>query len=287
MNELVSVVIPCFNQAKYLPEALQSIWSQTHENWECIIVNDGSPDETASIATEWCAKDSRFKYLYQKNGGLSNARNSGIQKGIGKFFLTLDSDDKFESTFIEKALEVLIFNENVGLVCSWGFRFIGDEKGELYKPGGGSIKEFLFCNAANMGSLLFRKECWEKAGGYDEKMKSGYEDWEFYIRVCLLGWRMHVLQEPLFFYRQHNVSMRTVALNHYDKEIKKYIYHKHEVLYKKHYEDLIDYFLVTVELEKNNNIKIQNKIDFKTGAVVLKPFRIIKSFFNKLGAVAL
>jgi len=281
MNELVSVVIPCYNQAKYLPEALQSIWSQTHQNWECIIVNDGSPDESDSVAEAWCAKDIRFKYLYQNNGKLPKARNSGIKKSNGKYILTLDCDDKFEPTFMEKALAVLIANEKVGLVCSWGFRFMGDEQGELFTPGGGSIKEFLFCNAANMGSLLFRKECWEQVGGYDEKMKLGYEDWEFYIRVCQLGWIMHVLQEPLFFYRQHAVSMRIDALNNHDTEIKKYIYYKHEVLYKEHYKDLIDYFLTTMVLEKKQNIKIQNKIDYRLGAALLKPFRIIKSFFKK------
>ncbi|MDI6046610.1 glycosyltransferase family 2 protein [Flavobacterium yafengii] len=280
MNELVSVIIPCYNQAKYLPEALQSIKNQTYQNWECIIVNDGSPDETDNIAAEWCKKDSRFKYLYQENGGLSNARNSGIKKADGKYIVTLDSDDKFEPTFIKKALNSLTSDVNIGLVCSWGFRFMGDKKRELYTPGGGSIKEFLFCNAANMGSLLFRKECWEEVGGYDEKMKSGYEDWEFYIRVCQLGWNMNVLKEPLFLYRQHAVSMRTDAINNHDTEIKKYIYHKHEALYKDHYEDLIDYFLKAIALEKKNNIKVHNKIDFRVGAAVLKPFRIIKAFFK-------
>lgn len=285
MNELVSVVIPCYNQAKYLPEALQSIWNQTHQNWECIIVNDGSPDETDSVAAEWCAQDARFKYLYQDNGKLSKARNSGIKKSNGKYILTLDADDKFEPTFMEKALAVLISDEKVGMVCSWGFRFMGAKIGELYTPGGGSIKEFLFCNAANMGSLLFRKECWEQVRGYDEKMKLGYEDWEFYLRVCMQGWNMKVLQEPLFLYRQHTVSMRTDALNNHDAEIKKYIYRKHEVLYKAHYEEFIDYFLKAVALEKRQNTKIQNRIDYRLGAAILKPFRIIKSFFNKQGAV--
>jgi len=280
MNELVSVIIPCYNQAKYLPEALQSILNQTCQNWECIIVNDGSPDETEEVAKKWCVKDIRFHYLYQENGKLPKARNSGIQHARGDFILTLDSDDKFEPTFIEKALAVLISDQKAGMVCSWGYRFMGDSVGELYKPGGGSIKEFLFCNAANMGSLLFKKECWEQTGGYDENMQWGYEDWEFYIRVCQLGWKMDVLQEPLFFYRQHTVSMRIDAMNNYDIQNKKYIYHKHEALYKEHYEDLIDYFLRTVALEKQQNSKIQNRIDYKIGTTVLKPFRIIKSFFK-------
>lgn len=280
MNELVSVVVPCYNQAKYLPEALLSILNQTHQNWECIIVNDGSPDETDRVAADWCEKDPRFKYLYQDNGKLPKARNTGIGQANGKYVLTLDSDDKFEPTFVEKALVVLISDEKVGMVCSWGYRFKGDSIGELYKPGGGSIKEFLFCNAANSGSLMFKKECWEQAGGYDENMKWGYEDWEFYIRVCQLGRKVHVLQEPLFFYRQHTVSMRIDAMNNHDIQNKKYIYHKHEVLYKEHYEVLIDYFLNAVALEKKQNTKIQNKIDFRLGTAILKPFRWMKSVFK-------
>jgi glycosyltransferase involved in cell wall biosynthesis len=280
MNKLVSVVIPCYNHAKFLPDALQSIWSQTYQNWECIIVNDGSPDDTDSVANEWCAKDSRFLYLYQENRGLSNARNSGIQMASGKYILTLDADDKFESTFIEKAQNILLNNQDVGIVCSWGHRFMVEKKYGLFQPNGNSIKDFLFYNSG-IASSLFRKECWEKSGGYDEMMKLGYEDWEFYIRVCQLGWKMHVLQEPLFMYRQHAVSMRTVAINDYDAVIKKYIFNKHKELYKEYYGDLIDYFLTAVALEKKNNRKIRSKTEFKVGTAVLKPFRIIKSLFKK------
>jgi glycosyltransferase involved in cell wall biosynthesis len=271
MNELISVVIPCFNHAKYLPDALKSILDQTYQAWECFIVNDGSPDDTECIAKEWCLKDSRFKYLYKNNGGLSSARNFGIQNATGKYILTLDADDKFETTFMEKALKILLANHNIGMVCSWGHRFIGKKKGELFIPIGATIKEFLFFNAANMGSLLFRKECWEKVNGYDEKMKLGYEDWEFYIRVCKLGWRMDVIQEPLFFYRQHAISMRTVAVSNHDINIKKYIYHKHKELYKEYFDDLIAHFLISIDLEKKNNINIKKRIDYRLGTILLKP----------------
>jgi len=63
INSLVSVIIPCYNQAKYLPDSLGSIYNQTHQIWECIIVNDGSPDNTEEVALEWCKKDERFKYF--------------------------------------------------------------------------------------------------------------------------------------------------------------------------------------------------------------------------------
>lgn len=72
---LISVIVPCYNQAQYLDECLQSVLDQTYQNWECIIVNDGSPDNTEEIALRWTKKDSRFRYLKKENEGLSSARN--------------------------------------------------------------------------------------------------------------------------------------------------------------------------------------------------------------------
>ena len=77
-NPLVSIIVPCYNQAQYLPETLDSVLAQTYPYWECIIVNDGSPDNTEEIAKHYCEKDSRFKYVYKENGGLSSARNVSL-----------------------------------------------------------------------------------------------------------------------------------------------------------------------------------------------------------------
>lgn len=278
MNK-VSVIVPCYNHAHFLNEALKSVLDQSYTDWECIIVNDGSPDHTEVVAQEWVAKDTRFKYLYKENGGLSSARNAGISKAMGEFILTLDADDKYETTFMEKALGVMRNNSGVGVVSSWGIRFIDNKQFGEHHPKGVNLKDFLFGNAA-IGTSLFRKKCWEEVGGYDENMKKGYEDWEFYIRVCQLGWAVHIIEEVLFFYRQHPVSMRTAALKSYDAEIKKYIYGKHKQLYKEHYDTLIENFMYLIDFEKKERAKIYTKIDFRVGAAILKPFRIIKSLFR-------
>lgn len=275
----ISVIVPCFNQAQYLEEALQSVLNQTYTNWECIIVNDGSSDDTEYKTKEWCLKDNRFKYLYKENGGLSSARNFGIQHASGDYILTLDADDKYDATFIEKGSEILNNNQEIGVVSSWISRFKGTKEICVIKPIGKTIEDFLFQNAAN-GTSLFRKKCWEAVGGYDETMKMGYEDWEFYIRVCANGWKVYVIPETLFFYRQHNFSMRLDAYQNHDKNIKKYMYLKHKELYLNNYEDMVSFFLNTIDSEKQNNIKIRNKIDFKIGSVLLKPLRILKSLFR-------
>lgn len=273
----VSIVVPCYNQAQYLDEALASVEQQTHTNWECIIINDGSPDNTEEVAKKWINKDSRFTYVYQKNAGVSSARNLGIQKTESDYILTLDADDKYEVSFLEKAIFVLVNNPEIGIVSSWGRYFTSEKQMHLYKSTGKTIIDFLFHNAA-IGTSLFRKKCWQEVGGYDENPENGYEDWEFYLRVCALGWKVHIIEEVLFFYRQ-NISSRSAVMNQKHNETQKYIYLKNKEIYYAHYEVLIDQFLKASNLEKAEINKFRNTIDYKLGAVILKPLRIVKWFF--------
>lgn len=276
---LVSIIIPCYNHAKFLPDALQSVIEQDCENWECIVVNDGSTDNTEEIARLWSNKDKRFKYFYKENGGLSSARNFGIEKSNAEYILTLDSDDKFDKTFISKALKVINGDPKIGIVSCWGKRFMGNTYYDIFKPNGKNIEDFLFQNAA-IGNSMFRKKCWIEAGRYDENMKKGYEDWEFYLRISTLGWNTLIIQEPLFFYRQHKNSMRTEALNKFDKEIRLFIFKKHKDLYLKYFDQTVENLLSIIDLNRRNELKRINSIDFKLGNFILKPFRFIKNSFK-------
>ena len=273
----VSIVVPCYNQAQYLDEALQSLYDQTYTEWECFIVNDGSADNTEEVARKWEAKDLRFSYVYKENGGVSSARNLGVEKSKGEFILTLDADDKYEATFLEKALAVLVNDPETGIASSWGRYFTDDKQLQVYKSIGKTTVDFLFHNAA-IGTSLFRKRCWEQVGGYDENPENGYEDWEFYLRVCALGWKVHIIEEVLFFYRQ-NIHSRSARMNLVHKETKKYIYIKNKEIYSTYYEELIDQFLTASDLEKTEINKFRNTIDYKLGAAILKPLRSIKWFF--------
>lgn len=277
---LVSIIVPCYNQARYLDESLQSIFDQTYTHWECIIVDDGSPDNTKEIARKWEAKDSRFIYLYKENGGVSSARNLGIEKAKSEFILTLDADDKYDATFLEKALHILLANDELGIVSSWGQYFVEDKLFQIYRLTGKSTADFLFYNDA-VGTSLFRKKCWEQVGGYDENPKNGYEDWEFYLRVCALGWKVHVIPEVLFFYRQHIVSRRK-EMNIRENENKKYIFIKNKTIYLEYYEAFVDRYLLSCNKEKAENNKYSNTIDYKIGATILKPLRMVKWFFLNL-----
>lgn len=277
----VSIIVPCYNQAQYLDEALQSIYNQTYTDWECFIVNDGSLDHTEEIAQKWAAKAPRFIYVPKENGGVSSARNLGIERASGEFILPLDADDKFEATFIEKALAILLHNPEVGIVSSWGMFFTKDKNLQVYKSNAQSTSDLLFANGVNMGFSLFRKESWEKAGKYDGDVKNGYEDWEFLLRVSALGWKIHIIEEVLFFYRQHQVSRRR-EMNQREMESKKYIYLRNKDIYFTHYEELIDRFLWVADLEKTEINKFRNTIDYKLGHAILKPLRAVKWFFLNL-----
>jgi glycosyltransferase involved in cell wall biosynthesis len=106
-SPLISVIMPCYNQDRYLPDALQSILNQSCPSWECIIVNDGSTDHTAEICREWVSRDKRFRYLEKVNGGQSTARNLGLRFAAGDFIQFLDSDDVINPRKFELQLEAL------------------------------------------------------------------------------------------------------------------------------------------------------------------------------------
>jgi glycosyltransferase involved in cell wall biosynthesis len=111
VTPLVSIIIPCYRQAEYLGEALDSVLAQTYPHWEAIVVNDASPDNTKEIAMGYASKDVRITLLnLEQNTGLPNARNSGIKATKGVFILPLDADDKIAPTYLEKSLQV--FSEN-------------------------------------------------------------------------------------------------------------------------------------------------------------------------------
>lgn len=254
MKPKISVIVPCYDQAQYLDECLHSVWDQTFKNWECIIVNDGSPDNTEEIAQKWIAKDSRFKYLYKSNGGLSSARNTGIESAVGEWILPLDSDDKISHSYLEMASKE--FDKGYTLIyCEASF--FGDKMGKWEIPKF-NFEQFLVHNQIFCSSF-FKKENWSTVGGYDVNMKSGYEDWEFFIRL-LSRISPHVFQikKTCFYYRRKDISMLNSLTLQNEKKIKEYIFQKHTQLYHQHFGSFIDIMssLLTYKVENLHLKKI-------------------------------
>lgn len=118
-TSLVSIIIPVYNTAKYLPRCLNSVLNQTYQNLEIIIVDDGSTDNSPEIIKKYAAKDNRIKITHQKNAGLSAARNTGIAKATGKYISFVDSDDEISHNMIKKLFSVLQNNNADISVCSF------------------------------------------------------------------------------------------------------------------------------------------------------------------------
>ena len=170
----ISIIIPCYNQGIYIEEAVQSVLDQSWQNFEIIIINDGSTDEhTNKILHEF--NKPKTKVYTIENGGLANARNFGILKSNGEFILPLDADDKISKTYLAKAIEVFE-NEDVKLVYSKAALF-GGHNGiwnlEDYSYNRLLYQNMIFCSA------VYRKADYLKSQGYNSNMLYGWEDWDF------------------------------------------------------------------------------------------------------------
>lgn len=277
MIDLVSVVITCYNDAEFIEEAVQSILNQTHPNIEIILVDDGSDEKTKNVLTKLTPTVS--KLITQTNKGQSAGRNTGIAAANGEFILVLDSDDYFENSFIEKALKIIIENPEIELVtCD---AFIHEVSGAIlnYSSNGGDIKTFIQYSAA-LGNSMFRKNSWKVTGGYDEDMRKGWEDWEFFIRLLTKGGKAYVIQEPLFHYRRR-VHSTTSRANKNKYELWKYIYKKNQSIYVANYDTFIDYVVDKFERNEAELKKMYLKPEYKIGFFVLKPFRFLKRLLIK------
>lgn len=224
----VSIVVPCYNQSQYLDEALQSVLEQTYTNWECIIVNDGSLDNTDAIAKDWVKKDNRFHYFFQKNSGLSSSRNLGIQQATGEFILPLDADDKISNHYVALALAAFQEDAFLKVVYCQAEKF-GNENG-LWKLRPFSIHDLCLFNMI-FCSAFFRKKDWESVGGYDEKMIYGWEDWEFWIAILKKGGSVKCLDHLGFYYRTRDNSMAKQLDSVKMKTLAEYMSVKHADFY--------------------------------------------------------
>lgn len=211
----VSIIIPCYNHAKFLPDAILSAYNQTYKNVEIIVVNDGSTDNSLYVMQEFKSIFKDLIIVNQENKGLSAARNAGIIESTGKYILTLDADDVISNEFLSKTV-------GKNDIVSTYYMIFGSKKGYIKPKSNPNFNDFVKRNQINCCSL-FKKEIWETIGGYDEQMKIGFEDWDFWLRATMAGYRVSVVEEVLFYYRKHeNKSMLSNAIKHYN-EIWEYI----------------------------------------------------------------
>ncbi|MFC0263652.1 glycosyltransferase family 2 protein [Fontibacter flavus] len=203
---LVSIVTPCFNQADYLRETVESVMKSSYRPIEMIIVNDGSTDNSLEIAQELAREFKEIRVIDQPNSGVSVARNHGITKAEGEIILPLDGDDLISPNYIEEAVNILSKRPEVKVVFCDAVKF--DEEGQKkWKLKSFSLSKLAKDNMIFSAALFWKKDA-VAVGGFSEDMVMGREDWEFWIKMLKNGGEVVKLSFIGFFYRLTLMSKR-------------------------------------------------------------------------------
>jgi len=260
MPSNVSIVIPCYNHGPFLRETVQSIEeARTPALREVIIVDDGSTDpETTKVLRE--LEKSAYVIHRQPNRGLGAARNAGIRLASGDFILPVDSDNRIRKPYLAEAPELLARDAVVGVVYG-DAEYIGDKSGRWRVP------EFDLAHLVDANFIdacaLFRRRVWEDVGGYDEHMPHmGWEDWDFWLRVSLKGWRFVHLDEVAFEYRVRAGSMLT-EVNRHNTVMDNYLFTKKELAP-----------LGRIRPELHRLLNVEQSLEYRLAKRLLRPFRL-------------
>jgi glycosyltransferase involved in cell wall biosynthesis len=209
---LVSVIIPCYNQGRFLAEAIGSLRAQSFVDWEAIVIDDESTDETPAAARLLAAQDQRIRYQRIRNQGPSGARNAGLRLAQGEFIQYLDADDKLESEKLKVHVAFLQRHPDVGIVYGNAAYFYESQPGRVdcgpyarwpgddwisshWRHEGSLLDKMLRWNMMPVSSPLLRREVHQRHGGWDEAFKT-LEDWELWLRYAAAKVQYQFLDTP-------------------------------------------------------------------------------------------
>jgi glycosyltransferase involved in cell wall biosynthesis len=273
-NVVISVIVPAYNAATTIIQTLESVVAQTFKKWECIIVDDGSQDDTVNVAKSFIKDDPRFKLHTIRNSGVCVARNTAVAHSTGKYLFPLDADDYIHPECLEKCHQVFMQKPETRLVYTEGELF-GARTG-LWNLPDYSYKAMLRYNMVDNSSLFLRED-FNRVGGYRLNMVSGLEDWDFWIAV-LAPYADHQvvkIKEPLFYYRTSDKSRGTnvVAEGRFSAMVDTIIYNNYQV-YLQHYPDIFNR-IMNYDFNKTMT-------DKKVVQLLIKSMVFLSSLKNKL-----
>jgi glycosyltransferase involved in cell wall biosynthesis len=225
----VSVVVTCFDLGQYLDEAVSSVLAQTRRDFEIVVVDDGSTDTgTVALLQEYVRP--KTTVIRTKNRGLPAARNLGVARTTGRYLCMLDADDRLEPDYLEASVRALDQDPDVAFATHW-LRTFGTAV-EEWRPTSCDLDALLEHNTVN-GAALFRRSAWEAVGGFDETLRGGLEDWDFWLRLVHGGHCGVVIPRVLHHYRRRPDSMSAVydsAGDQWDQLYRRHL-RKHADLY--------------------------------------------------------
>lgn len=228
---VVSVIIPSYNLGAYIAQTLQSVKDQTFQDWECLVVENGSADDSLAVSEAFAAEDPRFRVLALKeNQGVANARNLGLSQASGKYVLFLDADDLITPRYMASAVAALEEDPALTLVYGKAERFGAQNQWDLPPF---SMDTMLASNCLYI-SCFFRKE---QAPQFDPSFQTGYEDWDFWLSLLEGVDHPRVLCLPAlcFRYRTRRKSRNSGVTDDALKSIRRALWEKHKSLYSKYF----------------------------------------------------
>lgn len=232
----MTVVIPFFNQAAYLPECIRSVQAQDLRQWEIVVVDDASSDADPDALVAGMA-DGRVKLVrHEANRGLGAARNTGFAHAEAPLVLPLDADDRLHPEYLSATVAAI--REGEGADCAFTeWQLFGSEDGVWRWEGPYGFPTLLSRQTIPGPGTLMTKELWERAGGYsDDRLLLGNEDWDFWIAAAATGIRPAYVARPLYLYRRHDASMSSTFLDtdaYFQQEI---IYSRHREVFDRFHE---------------------------------------------------
>jgi glycosyltransferase involved in cell wall biosynthesis len=203
--------MPAYNVEPYVAESIESVLGQTFDDWEIVIVDDGSTDGTGHVAARYARRDARIRVVTQANGGLSAARNTAMRHARGRFFALLDSDDLWDPDFLTAQMAIFTASPDVAIVTGNARNLGGFYDGRPARPWPDrrpppTLLEILRDEEAVFIMSAFRRDVYEAIGGFDESMRSN-EDYDYWLRAAARGFRFARNDRPLGDYRRRSDSL--------------------------------------------------------------------------------
>jgi GT2 family glycosyltransferase len=232
----VSVIVTCWNLGRYLDEAVNSVLAQTFRDFEIVIVDDGSTDPETRTRLDGYSRPCT-RVLRRPHAGVAAARNAGIAATTAPYLCTLDADDTFEPTFLEKTVAALDSDPAIAFVGTW-LRAFGSENWE-WTPERCDLVSLLVEDTVLTASLV-RRSAAEAVGGYDTAMPAqGDDDWDFWLTLVECGYAGRILREPLYNYRRPGSVSHSCWHGPDHLPLARYRFEKHRTSYRAHLADVL------------------------------------------------
>jgi len=229
----IAVIVPCFNHGEYLAECLDSLVAQTRDDWEAVIVDDGSTDRVTRKAIEAILYPKVRVVRHEQNQGPAAARNTGVRESGAPYVLQLDADDRLAPRYLEVVGALLDDNPSIDFAFPW-LQCFGVSAGVM-RYNEPTLERILVSQCVPGAGTLMRRTLWERIGGYCEHyvLRPGNEDWELWISAMERGSRGGTVQQALYMYRTHLESTST-RLRYREHETREFIYQRHRALFDKY-----------------------------------------------------